>query len=214
MYLRAHYRSIGNGVNATYTLQDTDILDVSSLSLGTTYDVEVTTNYTPTTSSLDYVAYKTQSYIYTTTGYISNESFATDYIQNGRFLALDQGNYSDRFTATSRTRNAYSSSRGIYLVERTDIANWSSSQYVYILENTDDVTPTHRELVVPDISYHLILYRSNDLTPARRMTLLMPCNDCLLSSIPNITTFGFTLRIIQIRAQYTRQYPQNIFHLQ
>ena len=157
----------GNGGNSTYTLQDTDILDVSSLSLGATYDVDVTTNYTPTTSSLVYVAYKTQSYVYTTTITISNESFATDYIQNGRFLALDQGNYSDRFTATSRTRNAYSASRGIYLVERTDIANWSSSQYVYILENTDDVTPTHRELVVPDISYHLILYRSNDLTPGQ-----------------------------------------------
>ena len=116
----------------SYTLFDTNLIDISYLQLGVTYDISTTTHYTPITPST-YISYETREYVNNSTITINNEDYPTAYIANGKFYSSDSSlTYDKRFENTLRTRTTTSQVRGMYLIQEEDIKNWEFSQSIFI----------------------------------------------------------------------------------
>ena len=155
---------LGNGIDVSYELLDTTVLDVSFLELNSSYDVKVTTSYTPSSAS-EFISYETIDYSYNAIITISNETVPNMYISNGKFYSVDKNyTYEDRFINTFRTQTSVSRKRGIFLIENQDIKDWGSSQNIYVVKNTNGSYNTFKPLEI-DVSYHVVLYRTNDQTP-------------------------------------------------
>ena len=155
---------LGNGIDVSYELLDTTVLDVSFLELNSSYDVKVTTSYTPSSAS-EFISYETIDYSYNAIITISNETVPNMYISNGKFYSVDKNyTYEDRFINTFRTQTSVSRKRGIFLIENQDIKDWDTSQNIYVVKNTNGSYNTFKPLEI-DVSYHVVLYRTNDQTP-------------------------------------------------
>ena len=139
-----------------------EYLDLDFVSAGEEYNFTINTTY---------VTPEPQGNI----SYVSNNPYAAnrildistaviepyEYVRNGTFYA----DYAFLFSESSRSRNQISITKSLWLTTSQDISEWEASRFVYIAENVSGTESTEKLLNVPDVSYHALLYRSEDLAP-------------------------------------------------
>jgi hypothetical protein len=155
-----------NNLIRTVDLSNTTLIDLDEnyVVSGQSYRCDISSSYFPTVNTSEYnIQYVTKIYTSSSTFIVSTNAAYPDQpiIQNGRF----NGEYEDMFTNTDRPRTKYSRNRGIYLTLQNDIDNWGKSEYVYVADNKSGTRNTNKLLDIQDISFHAILFRSEDLTP-------------------------------------------------
>ena len=146
-------------------LNDHILIDLSNLMPNYTYQCDISSiyNVVPDTNVL---FYQSQTYFSSTTFTVSSkDDFPTTYITNGRFY----GDYETILKNVGRSRSNVSRSRGLFLTFPSNIPQWESSRSVYIAENiapNNALDTTKKYLSLNDTSLnHILLYRTNDLTP-------------------------------------------------
>jgi hypothetical protein len=176
-----HVNISGNGVNQSYSLNDSTLIDVSFLEAGASYFVDISntylSNYVPPYSS---VTYQSDTYTMHDNFTVISQPFPSDYIVNGRFDIKTNNNGNNSYTNyldnRGRPRGIVAEARGVYLTRPTDIPSWETSQYVFIADNLTKPGPNaayntfFKDLAVTDVSYHAMLYRSNENTPGTSNT--------------------------------------------
>ena len=149
--------------NYSFILEPTvEYLDLDFVQAGQIYNFTINTTYiTPTPQeNISYISNNpyTASLILT----ISNDIVDPySYIRNGNFYA----DYDTLFSNSGRTRGEKSITSGVLTVTPRDISGWENSRFVYIVENVSGTESTQKILNLPDISYHALLFRSEDLAP-------------------------------------------------
>ena len=149
--------------NYSFILEPTiEYLDLDFVSAGEEYNFTINTTY---------ITPEPQGNI----SYVSNNPYAAtrildistaiiepyEYIRNGTFYA----DYATIFSNSNRSRNQISITKSLWLTTPQDISGWKSSSFVYIAENVSGIESTQKLLNISDVSYHALLYRSEDLAP-------------------------------------------------
>jgi len=148
------------------------MLDISHLQINdiVTYSIETTYKQQPVSGRL---TYNNTIYDSSSGSFVVSNAFLPDtLISNGRFNPVNSNSYSSLLEYRNIRRYPVDISKGIY---RTIPPVWSDeSNYIVTVENQHTTEQNSNISVqnflnVADISYHAVLYRSEDLSPGEKI---------------------------------------------